>query len=271
LYFLCGQRKPQVPILEFWKSSVEFAVLVQGAGIAKVTMWTGGSDDADSTPAHGATELTVAVVFRTISAGVGGRSTGWGGAAGIIGQRYNTDGYYWGFGFTRIGQACGGVRNAAVGTTAYGAPRGLNDGQPHVAILTWGTNVAMTVDGYCESFSNTLENIARAMTRMTFGTIEHGSYFCRDIAEIRFYKDVELSPAQRRALGKELAAKYGAETVGYLAGETAFPLARKSVKVGNGATLAASGTALSIARRSSVQVLWPADSPLAMAEQSAPV
>lgn len=185
--------------------------------------------------------LTVAVVLRTSTDGVGAMADDWRTKTGIIGQDY--DSTWWGIAFCSGGRVGAGVGGSASGTvTAWAPPRNLNDGQPHVFIYSWrnASNVMMNVDGYYSSRYDKPQSGVRAKTRTVLGTSENGSCCKADIAEIRFYSNA-LDVVSQQALGMELAQKYGAETAGFLTDDQQAQgcLVSPDVRIESGATFQA--------------------------------
>jgi autotransporter-associated beta strand protein len=192
------------------------------------------------TPTSGATNLTVAVVMRSDAVGVGGYADDWrAGTAGIIGQVYDAN--WWGIAYNAYGRAGACIGGGSSFLNAWGAPRNLNDGEPHVLIYVWqnGSNVTMNVDGWrsVKYDATQAHTAARKQTRCMLGATEKTCARV-DIAEIHHYKTA-FTPEQQDALGLALARKYGAETYGYLdhPGASAPVLASREVQIDAGATL----------------------------------
>ncbi|MBP8800125.1 MAG: autotransporter-associated beta strand repeat-containing protein [Kiritimatiellae bacterium] len=192
-----------------------------------------------TTPTSGATNLTVAVVMRSEGVGVGGYANDWrSGTAGIIGQVYDAN--WWGIAYNAYGRAGACIGSGGNFLNAWGAPRNLNDGEPHVLIYVWqnGSNVTMNVDGWRSVKYDTAQvhTAARARTRCMLGATERTCARV-DIAEIHHYQTA-FTPEQQNALGLALARKYGAETYGYLRdpGSGAPVLASRVVQIDAGAT-----------------------------------
>jgi len=192
------------------------------------------------TPTSGATNLTVAVVMRSDAVGVGGYENDWrAGTAGIIGQVFDVN--WWGIAYNVYGRAGACIGGGSSFLNAWGAPRNLNDGEPHVLIYVWqnGSNVTMNVDGWrsVKYDATQAHTAARKQTRCMLGATEKTCARV-DIAEIHHYKTA-FTPEQQDALGLALARKYGAETYGYLdhPGASAPVLASREVQIDAGATL----------------------------------
>ena len=206
-------------------------------GIANALALTGNNP----TPASGASNLTVAVVMRGGGAGTGSAGD-WRSAAGIIGQTLylagNASTNWWGIGYSAQGRAGAGVGGLVPGvTTAWGVPRELHDGEPHVLIYVWrgGSNVLMNVDGYAIASGASL-GAAMLQSRMILGANENKYCFNGDIAEFRFYR-AAFSADEQTVLALELARKYGAVVAGYRPDGLApdAPLASREVRIEAGA------------------------------------
>lgn len=204
-----------------------------------------------STPVTGATSLTLAMVMRSNAAGTGTLSTNVEDTAMLIGQSYNSVPNQMGIGYAVNGRLGGGVKQAGAASTAWAAPRVLGDGDPHVVILTWTAlgEIAISVDGHAQSVTDLSGVAALAQSRMMLGNSERNRPFRGDIAEFRFYKNTAMTAAQRRALGRELAATYGAETAGYLTPEARgyATLASREIRIGVNASLDTGAGGLEIA------------------------
>lgn len=219
------------------------ATLMNGYRVASfngVTDAMAMTGNQTATPTSGATNLTVAVVMRSDAVGVGGYASDWRAAtAGIIGQVFDSN--WWGISYNAYGRAGACIGGGTSFLNAWGAPRNLNDGEPHVLIYVWqnGSNVTMNVDGwrsvkYDTAYAHTA---ARVKTRCMLGATEKTCARV-DIAEIHHYQTA-FTPEQQDALGLALARKYGAETYGYLdhPGAVAPVLASREVQIDAGATL----------------------------------
>ena len=219
------------------------ATLMNGYRVASfngVTDAMAMTGNQTATPTSGATNLTVVVVMRSDAVGVGGYASDWrAGTAGIVGQVFDNN--WWGIAFNAYGRAGACIGGGSSFLNAWGAPRNLNDGEPHVLIYVWqnGSNVTMNVDGwrsvkYDTAYAHTA---ARVKTRCMLGATEKTCARV-DIAEIHHYQTA-FTPEQQDALGLALARKYGAETYGYLdhPGAVAPVLASREVQIDAGATL----------------------------------
>ncbi len=128
------------------------------------------------------------------------------------------DANWWGIAYNAYGRVGACIGEGTHFLNAWGAPRNLNDGEPHVLIYVWqnGSNVTMNVDGWRSvKYDATHTHTAgRKQTRCMLGATEKTCARV-DIAEIHHYRTA-LTPEQQDALGLALARKYGAETYGYL-------------------------------------------------------
>ena len=131
---------------------------------------------------------------------------------------------------------------------AFQRPLHLDDGRPHVAVLSCdrsGTNKAyLMVDGMLNIF-NLARNPALANTdsfKLFFGRRAGAGYFEGDIAEFAWFGGGEpLTPAQMMALSKDLAQKYGARLYDrdayHLSDIASYGLGATNVSVAAGASL----------------------------------
>jgi len=215
-------------------------------GAANALGMTGGSEEV-GTPTSYASNLTVAVVMRSDRAGRG--TVGYfRNASGIIGQDfYVAYQDYWGIAFTGDGRAGGGIVASNVANNVWAPPRNLNDGEAHVLTFVWqgASNIVMNVDGFVTAYYTNSLGGTRVKSRLLLGANENKYCFKGDIAEIRFYRQA-FTLDQQRALGLELAKKYGAEMAGHLADEqrSLGSLASSDVRINTGAVFqtAAVGT-----------------------------
>ena len=146
--------------------------------------------------------------------------------------------YTWNIALTGAGQLQGGSvwtpqnndnkADWADAVTARPMPRWLDDGRPHVVVMTFpdigesAGKVTMTVDGYrSESAASWLKSTSLGYSRsyMLLG----GSNMCAtnrytacDVAEIRFWRGTQLSEAQIKAFCEEASTTYGVELDGYM-------------------------------------------------------
>jgi len=216
---------------------------------------------SNGTPARyiglGGTNFTVAIVARP-SASLGGAWASTFNSAGLLGMAYRGSNAHnkWGIGIsgnagqTPCDQVVMGIRDGTSSVVdAHGRPRFMCDGRPHVVICSFGTNLTVNVDGVRVTLRG-MTGKPRNASRTTLGFLEElaisdsekqgKKFFSGDIAEIRFYGDMTLTAAQQNALGRELAAKYGADMGGFCA-EAGTMFASPHVTVAGGATLCGSG------------------------------
>jgi hypothetical protein len=201
-----------------------------------------------STPASGATDLTVAGVLRPRGRGTGGQGD-WRSAAGIIGQNYNP-GAHWGLATSSSGLVGAGVSSVASQATAWSERPMFYDTEAHVAVLVWkgGESVSVNVDGVLNTVTNNPQSGGRVKTRIILGSNEAGSCFRGEIAEIRFWQNA-LTVAQQNALGLELARKYALSEEGYVSDAASLaqgPFASREVEIAEGAAFDARGGAYRI-------------------------
>lgn len=169
---------------------------------------------ADS-PISGATAFSIAVVFKTGSAGAGGAGY-WYSNTGLLDAEQGGIQNDWGMGYNAYGQVGGGAGYPSINkdTTVYSdSGYSVVNSQPHVAIYTWkGTNFTMNVDGrVATAFSTATTVSARNTYRMLFGSMNQlsGYFFNGDMAEIRIYRNRALSVDEQNLIGNQLAATYG--------------------------------------------------------------
>ena len=140
------------------------------------------------------------------------------------------------------------VGRTAGSNIAYQRPLHLNDGRPHVAVLSCdrsGRNKAyLMVDGMLNDIA--LErNPALASSdsfKLFFGRRAGGGYFEGDIAEFAWFGGgAPLTTAQMMALSKDLAQRYGARLYDKdaykLSDIAAYGLGATNVAVAAGASL----------------------------------
>lgn len=211
-------------------------------------------------PLSGASSWSAVVVFRTTSdsaTGTGGASAAEAaGGEGIFGARNNTWACSdWGFSWHREGTilaAWGFGPESGYSTKRYFFSRNpfrLNDGLPHVAVLTCDGVAPRTryfVDGR-EIASSTAavepQTAENGGTPLMFGLLNHGAafgYFSGDIFAARLYKRA-LTPEECRQICDHEAARLGFAQGGMLpvglSNLAATGLAATNVTVAAGATL----------------------------------
>jgi autotransporter-associated beta strand protein len=203
-----------------------------------------GLTGLNATPVTGATNLTVALVMRSDAAGTGSVSSNFQNNAILLGQISGAaQQNRWGIGYAANGRLGGGVatNNGTRVSSSWAPTRRLGDGDPHVLLFTWTAKgvVTASVDGYPQSLPDLSGVASLIQTRMMLGTSEAGRAFRGEIAEFRFYRNAGLTDAQRRALGRELAEIYGAETAGWLTPDekASAALASREIRVDAGAAL----------------------------------
>ena len=220
----------------------------------------GGADAPWVSSGNGSTVgFTVAMVVRFDGWGEGTSQWAWWASRPFFGPTRSGygDSYIWNFALTGAGQLQGGNvwakgynddrtdwRNPV---TARPVPRFLDDGRPHVVVMTLpsysqaGGKVTMTVDGYRSEGAANWENessLGYGRSYMLLGAsnmFKKQSYTACTVAEIRFWRGAQLTEEQVKAFSEEMAAKYGAELDGY----TTFGVSgqhSKEVHVASGAS-----------------------------------
>ena len=221
---------------------------------------SGGAGAAWVSSGNGSTAgFTVAMVVRFDGWGEGTSQWAWWASRPFFGPTRSGygDAYVWNFALTGAGQLQGGNvwakgsndnkadwRNPV---TAHPVPRFLDDGRPHVVVMTLPTyndnagKVTMTVDGYrsedAANWSST-STLGYGRSYMLLGgsdMFKTNRYTPCSVAEIRFWRGTQLSEAQIKAFSEEMAETYGVELDGY----TTFGVSgqhSKEVHVASGAS-----------------------------------
>ncbi|MDO5319520.1 MAG: hypothetical protein Q4G65_12900 [bacterium] len=207
---------------------------------------------ASQNPIAGKKDFTLAVVFRTSDTDLKGDGT-YGASVrdvsgdGIFGMRtYNYNAHDFGVTLHRFGTlmaAWSGGGNHYSYTTR---PLFVNDGQPHIAVLSRDGNTGdyvWMVDGARMANGNTAGTTIAANYPLLFGVICHEQdygYFEGEIAAARLY-DRALSVTEMRAVSEYYAEKYGMMCLKQLsqgfADVQAVGLGATNVTVAAGATL----------------------------------
>lgn len=201
----------------------------------------------------GKDDVSVAVVFRTTADGTG-TAASYATGAGLVStyqSEANKDEFELGFiegGSVKagIGTANGTAGNVARLTDAK--PALLNDGKPHVAVLTVSKTdgkMALMVDGRYSENTTTIAN-ARATANVAFGIFKGNpgkttdrQHFTGDIAMVRLY-DRALTRNEMTALTQAACQTYGmrpAAKTGASWGSAGCGLGATNVAVAAGATL----------------------------------
>jgi len=229
---------------------VSSALTAGGAGAP----WVTASSDNGATAG-----FSVAMVVRFNGWGEGTSASSWMESRPFFGttKSGHGPGYVWNFALTGAGQLQGGsawapkdnkvLKDWRSPITARPVPRFLDDGRPHVVVMTFPTynqadgKVTMTVDGYRSENPSVWTNATtlgygRSYTMLGGSDLFNKKYYTPcSIAEIRFWRDTQLSEAQIKAFSEEMAATYGAELDGY----TTFGVSgqhSKEVHVASGAS-----------------------------------
>lgn len=171
----------------------------------------------ENSPIGGATSFTIALVFKTGSAGVSiSASDQWYRHTGLIDSEQPDKQNDWGMSYNPAGQIAAGAGDLASKSdkTVYSqSGYSVSDSQPHVAIYTWrGTNITINLDGRAVTAPTQAASVVpRNLYPMLFGSLanEADKYFNGDIAEVRIYRNRAFTPEQQALLGMELAANYG--------------------------------------------------------------
>ena len=207
---------------------VSAALAAGGAGATWVVSGNGST-----------TGFSVAMVVRFDGLGEGTSQWGWHSSRPFFGPTRSGYGnaYLWNMALTGSGQLQGGSvwvpQNGEdkagwkAAKTARPVPRWLDDGRPHVVVMTLptyneaGGKVTLTVDGYRAEDTASWENattLGYSKTYMTLGgsdMYKTNRYTACSVAEIRFWRGTQLTEAQVKAFSEEMAATYGVELDGY--------------------------------------------------------
>ena len=201
---------------------------------------SGGAGAAWVSSGNGSTAgFTVAMVVRFDGWGEGTSQWAWWASRPFFGPTRSGygDSYLWNFALTGAGQLQGGNVWAKASNdnkadwrnpvTARPVPRFLDDGRPHVVVMTLPTyndnsgKVTMTVDGYrsedAANWSST-STLGYGRSYMILGgsdMFNTNRYTPCTVAEIRFWRGTQLTEAQIKAFSEEMAATYGVELDGY--------------------------------------------------------
>jgi autotransporter-associated beta strand protein/T5SS/PEP-CTERM-associated repeat protein len=179
-------------------------------GAHKALRFTGTSSTslqvaAADSPISNAADFSIAVVFKTSTAGVGGEGQWWQNT-GIVDSEEPGAQKDWGTVINANGRFGAGIGNPD--TTVY-SQTGMANGSAHVAVMTRSGNgpFSLTVDG------QTVGAIGATTTRDAFrfligGIQTNANYFTGDIAQIQMYNTV-LNPLQINTLGASLSSTYG--------------------------------------------------------------
>jgi len=161
---------------------------------------------ADS-PMSGADDFTIAVVFATPFAGVGGSSLWFQNTGLVDGTRFFGATPDWGLVLNGTGQVGAGLGGPA--KAVYSSASRLNDGAIHVGIYTRsGGTMSVYVDTGPADVRTDGSPVPRDIGDMTFGSLQSGALpFRGDIAEIRIY-DGALSESEVGSLAIDLLDFY---------------------------------------------------------------
>lgn len=181
---------------------------------------------SQATPAGDADGLTVAAVVRFTGATDHkiGNAFHIKDAGLFLGQAFGAGDnvYQWGLALSSAGRVGAGARNGDTVATARSRRRFLDDGEPHVVVLTYpkkGSNapLTLTIDGRVTVSANYSVGGTMQNTRILLGGSENGEarYVPVDIAAFAFWKSQVLTPEQIESLTRALCAEYGVYAEGY--------------------------------------------------------
>jgi hypothetical protein len=165
---------------------------------------------AANSPMAGNESFTVALVFRTNTAGVGDPGSQWWSNTGLVDAEQPGGTADWGIAFNNAGQVAGGVGGPDVTVNSVSE---LNDGNAHIAIFRLNSQTGETflnVDDTVAMASGAAQFTPRNIADMVFGAIqtnEADRHFSGEIADIRVYADF-LDDARTMALHDELFSTY---------------------------------------------------------------
>ena len=171
-----------------------------GANGTKLTVASGVN------PMSNAANFSVAVVFRTSTAGVG-TSDYWYNNTGFVDAEQGGVTNDWGLAINSSGQVGAGLGNPD--ETVYSGGL-LANGAAHVVVYTRAAGVTdLYVDGSPTPFDGTGGTALRNYATMVFGSIATGlNYFTGDLAEVQVYNGA-LSGSAADTLASTLSTKYG--------------------------------------------------------------
>ncbi len=162
---------------------------------------------AAKNPMAGAEDFTLAVVFRTTTAGSNAQGN-WYDNTGIVDAEQSGSQNDWGIAYASTGHVAAGM--GAPDTTIYSAGSSVVNNQAHVAIITRTDNVyTLYVDGG-NGVSTTVSDAARNVSDMVFGSLQTSlHYFNGDIAEVKVYNGGATANFAY-SITQTLATKYAA-------------------------------------------------------------
>ncbi|MFO7937716.1 MAG: hypothetical protein R6V06_08955 [Kiritimatiellia bacterium] len=209
-------------------------------GVANQLAMTGNNP----TPVSGATDMTVAVVLRPHGWGAGD-SYEWRYNAWVVGQSFGSGGQQWAVSYPEnaLLSGCVGTHDDGGQWSRVEADVPLFYGnEAHVAIMTLkgGESVSINIDGAVKTTTYQIPPAAGIkQTRSLMGVNDVTECcFKGEIAEMRFWKEA-LTLDQQRALGTQLARKYGLSEDGYVSAQG--PFASREVDIAEGAVFDAGG------------------------------
>ena len=176
-----------------------------------VVRFTGANADqlrvpAATNPMAGATNFTVAVVFRTSTAGVNDADQ-WYDNTGLVDAEVTGTANDWGLSLDADGEVGAGLGNPDASAYTTGANA---NGTAHVVVLSKsGTVASLYLDGLNDPFTADVGAAARDVADMVFGSIQTGTnFFTGDLAEVQVYNGALTADAADQLAGT-LGTKYG--------------------------------------------------------------
>lgn len=155
-------------------------------------------------------DFTVALVFRTETAGVGAPGSQWWSNTGLVDAEQPGGTADWGITFNNAGQVGGGIGGPDVTINSVSE---LNDGNPHIVIYSYNSltgQVFLTVDDVTTMGSGAAISVPRNVSDMVFGAIqtnEPDRHFSGEIADVRVWGDF-FDAGRTEALRSELHRTY---------------------------------------------------------------
>jgi hypothetical protein len=163
-------------------------------------------------PLAGAGDFSVAVVFRTTTAGAGGAGQWWENS-GLVDAEESGALDDWGLAFNGAGQVGAGLGNPDVSVYSDSSTN-FADGAGHVALMVRsGGAISLYVDGRLQSDRSDGGQAGRSVADLVFGSLQTNvNGFTGDLAEIQLY-NVALTSSQVARIASDLATVYGIQDV----------------------------------------------------------
>jgi hypothetical protein len=160
---------------------------------------------ANVNPLSNVGDFSVAVVFRTSTAGVGGNAQ-WYNNTGIVDGEVGGVVNDWGLALNSSGRVAAGIGNPD--STVYSSAGNAN-GIGHIAIYSKeGDTFRLTIDGG-QPYEGTAAAVNRLTQDLVFGSLQTNiNYYTGDLAEVQTYAGA-LDEDAAHALAGTLANKYG--------------------------------------------------------------